>query len=337
MKIIDFHTHLGVPCEEYIDPKLRLMKRLVRECSALVPDLLKEKAKAGSEALADIADIKFPGWEEIKEELVGTFGLFVHASKNRNIYLGELNRYMDGMLAPLVDFSMERATVDKLLADMETNGITMSVVQPVEPVYPTEDILRACEGRKNLIPFLSVKPGEKDIEGAIMDFCERGCRGIKIHPSIQNIHPDSRFHFEIAEVAGALKLPLLCHTGSVGHPAIRHPEYSRIQYYRKLVASFPKVTFVMAHMNMYDPEGAITFARRFENTLLDTSWQPRGVIRRALRQLGPSRLIFGSDWPIMGNPTRTQLEIVLSAMALSPGDLEKVFYRNAERLMKRSG
>src|SRR6185503_9616178 len=100
--------------------------------------------------------------------------------------------------------------------------------------------------------------------------------------------------------------------------------YSRAPAYEPLIRDFPRVRFVLAHMNFFHPEEAIDLAARHENVLLDTSWQPAGVIRRAFRRLGETRLLFGSDWPFLGSNLAGALEIVADGVERRPGALERV-------------
>ena len=82
-----------------------------------------------------------------------------------------------------------------------------------------------------------------------------------------------------------------------------------------------------------DESEAVDVAARNENALLDTSWQPEGVIRRAVRRLGDHRVLFASDWPFLGTHLRMQVDVVAAGLDRRPAALERVFQRNAEALL----
>jgi len=51
---------------------------------------------------------------------------------------------------------------------------------------------------------------------------------------------------------------------------------------------------------------------------------------RLLRRIGMDRILFGTDIPIC---TYADYDPIFDAMALSPDDLEKIAFRNAERML----
>lgn len=61
-------------------------------------------------------------------------------------------------------------------------------------------------------------------------------------------------------------------------------------------------------MNLHEPERAIGLAERFSNVLLDTSWQPGEVIAEACRRVGAAKILFASDWPLLGDNHRVGIQ-----------------------------
>ena len=60
------------------------------------------------------------------------------------------------------------------------------------------------------------------------------------------------------------------------------------------------------------------------------------TIAEAVRRIGAARVIFGSDWPILGNNQRFGLHRIRDAVAsqmFSEDDAEKILGRNAEALL----
>jgi len=114
------------------------------------------------------------------------------------------------------------------------------------------------------------------------EYHELGLRGLKLHDQ-----PTP----ELLDVVKELKIPVLY-----------HPE--RVALYEEFVPSYPTINFIMAHLGSDTSEdyeehlAAIDLARRFSNVYLETSAVLlTQYIDRAIRELGPSKILFGSDEP----------------------------------------
>jgi predicted TIM-barrel fold metal-dependent hydrolase len=71
----------------------------------------------------------------------------------------------------------------------------------------------------------------------------------------------------------------------------------------RLLAEFPKTTFVLAHLgdSPEEVEERIALAARFENLYLDIcghGYQRMGVLELAVQQAGRERVLYGSDFTI---------------------------------------
>ena len=58
-------------------------------------------------------------------------------------------------------------------------------------------------------------------------------------------------------------------------PNFRRHRYGEVSTYEKLVAAFPDVAFIFAHMGMLEFELVWEFARKYENVYADTSFPAR--------------------------------------------------------------
>jgi len=290
MKIIDTHVHLG---DIYgTDPDYPLEKRNVKTTH--------------------------PGKPNLYERMAFT-----------NIYFGKLNY----LFKPLVAGSARRITrygnLPNLLDSMKESKIEKSVVLALEPYVSTESILKVCRQNDKLIPFCSVHPKDKEKNYKLRKYIGEGCRGLKIHPVIQNVAPDDPATLELLEEVKTYNVPVLMHTGwgSIGKGS-----YGFTKHYRKILAAFPKITFIFAHMGFYEPLALLDLIKAHPNVYVDTSWQPAGIIRKALAVIGEDRILLGSDWPF--NLQSTSLNIVLKVTANDPAAREKILYKNAERIIR---
>jgi hypothetical protein len=164
-------------------------------------------------------------------------------------------------------------------------------------------------------------------------FVEAGCRGLKLHPIIQNFHPESKECFETVEEFSRYNLPILFHSGRTAYylPESKSESYAHLENYTKLVGAFPKTKFILGHMGMFEARKAIDIAQVFQNVYVDTSFQPVKMVRHAVEKIGGERVLFGSDWPFGGQ--RYSLAIAMRASAGDEWLRERLLWRNAEELI----
>ena len=182
-----------------------------------------------------------------------------------------------------------RADVDVTLRHMAEVGIDRAVLFPInntEYEKPNQEIAEIC-GRHpgKFIGFAKHDPQAE--AGRIRALLRReveslGLKGLKLH------------RLPTREVLDAV--------AELGIPVLYHPE--KVANFHMIAAEYPQVPLIMAHLGSFAsrdwPEHleAISVARRYPNVYLETS----GVtffkfLEMAARELGPSKLIFGSDGP----------------------------------------
>ncbi len=120
---------------------------------------------------------------------------------------------------------------------------------------------------------------------------EYGFRGMMLHSDWDSFGlNDPTLHYPLMEVAAAHGLPMVYHSGyAPADPA----------GFLRLARRFPTVPIVLKHMGYQLAQDAIVAAREAENIYLETSANWPMWIRHALRQLGPERILYGSDAPFM--------------------------------------
>jgi len=129
----------------------------------------------------------------------------------------------------------------------------------------------------------------------------------------------------IYEKAIALDVPINNHSSTaedsaaVGRLAERHPD-ARI---------------IMAHIGgTWAFREGIAVAREHDNIWVDTSGWPLvagGIMEVALRELGPSKFVFGIDYPLCDIDTWVDR---LTRLPVSDEDRERIAYRTASSLMR---
>jgi predicted TIM-barrel fold metal-dependent hydrolase len=118
-------------------------------------------------------------------------------------------------------------------------------------------------------------------------------RVLKIMPAIYQVHLTSQLASTLMTLARELKMVVNMHSGSeISHPLA----------IGALAHRFPDITILMDHMGYREwTSDAIEAARDNPNLYLGTtiaSFEP-STIERAVRELGPERVVYGSNWPAL--------------------------------------
>lgn len=203
-------------------------------------------------------------------------------------------------------------TIPNLIAEMDLLNIGKAVVLPIAYGFPygddvTEWYLDAIEKSGHKDRFIicgGVKPTSPDAVGKIRQYKLRGIKGIKAHPNMALFKPDDKLAWAFYEECSLLGFPLLMHCGLVGKESA-DPEktmgytgrHADIRNFLEPIAAFPSLRFVLCHSGGLQNDTAIDIARKNKNVWLDIQGQSVGNIRNMIKELGPERLMFGSDWP----------------------------------------
>jgi predicted TIM-barrel fold metal-dependent hydrolase len=127
----------------------------------------------------------------------------------------------------------------------------------------------------------------------------------------------------VLEAARDHGLPVVLHTGTFSYTAPALME--------RMVRLNGDITFILAHMgSLTFVLDAIEVARLHSNVYLGTSGMPSAVmLRKAVTECGPQRLLFGSDYPFWEPEVeRARVE----SAGLDPGVERAIMGENAVRL-----
>jgi predicted TIM-barrel fold metal-dependent hydrolase len=151
-------------------------------------------------------------------------------------------------------------------------------------------------------------------------------KGIKLHPVGNLSHPGSEVTLRIIRRAAEHRAPVLFHCGD---EALTTPLQIGIA-----AEAVPEATIILGHMGGYfHTDEAIDVARRYPNVYLETSAMPYpALIRRAIDEIGPERVLFASDGP--GCLPKLEVHKVRLA-GLSRSEEERVFAANIQDVLTR--
>jgi len=231
-------------------------------------------------------------------------------------------------------------TPKNLLKDMDRNRITHSILLAIDfnlgaLSRNSEHFMKACRMYPQLIPFVSVHPGDMLMEHKTRKFREQGAIGMKIHPPMQFVRANSRKCMKLTKLCGELGMPAFFHSGASDIQPEFQKDYCRIEHWWTPVQAHPETTFVLAHGGIYFWEDLIELAVENENVWIELSGQPPSHIKQMIDAGLEDRMMFGSDWPyyIEALP----LAKVLLATEGAPEIREKIIYSNARRLLEQAG
>ena len=196
-------------------------------------------------------------------------------------------------------------TIPNLVGEMDACRVSQTLVLPIAFDLPfggdmtgrwMEAIAQEGAGDRLLLA-ASVHPGDPEGVEKLRGYAARGARVVKLHPTAQRFFPDAPETYPIYEECSRLGLPVLFHGGRAGiEPSYTH-QFAVMRHYEGAFRDFPGVQFVLGHSGARDVGDAIPLARQYSNVWMDVHGQGVTVLNQLIEQVGPDRLLYGTDWP----------------------------------------
>lgn len=184
----------------------------------------------------------------------------------------------------------------ELVAKMDQAGVAKGVIFPFVEGNFTNDAVKVAVDQfpDRLIPYCAVNAWERGAAAEVRRcVTELGFKGLKLHPTINGFHlSDPLLVNPLFEEADSLGIPIIVHGASdlLNAP----PEFA------EMARRFPRVKLLMAHMGFFwGVKQAIAYAKELPNLYLETSRAPIHEVTVAVRELGPGRVIWGTDSPFV--------------------------------------
>lgn len=154
-----------------------------------------------------------------------------------------------------------------------------------------------------LIFFASIDPGQpgymEELERMHQDF---HCKGVKISPIYQGVHPHDKRYHEIYAYCEKHGLPILTHMATTYSSGVSL-EWARPALMDQIAIDYPDLKIILAHLgHPWEPE-TIALIRKQPNIFTDISalyyrpWQFYNSMRLAVEYKATARILFGSDYP----------------------------------------
>jgi hypothetical protein len=192
------------------------------------------------------------------------------------------------------------------------------------------------------IGFASVDPwkGKLALQELERSVKELGLRGLKLHPTTQAFYPNDTHFYPLWELAAALGIPVLFHSGQTGVGSGTSGgggyklKYSHPMLLDDVAADFPNLTIIMAHPAVPWQEEQLAVALHKGNVYIDLSgWSPkyfRPILVQYIRSILQDKALFGSDYPVI-QPERWLRDF--EKLDLKDEVRQKILVDNARRLL----
>jgi len=241
-----------------------------------------------------------------------------------------------GAVVPLPGLLVE-STAQDLLEAMRESGIDYSVVIAHPPLISNEFVLELAQEHPELFAVVNLPKDAPRPSELLRSYVKQGAKALKIHPAADGEGVQSTRYKKLLKTAQELGIPVIIHTGCIHSRLIyKDVHQSRAELFKKWYESYPDLKFILAHMNYHEPQVALDLCEKYENLFVDTSWQPAEVIGEAVRRMGAERILFGSDWPLVGSNMkvgRQRIDECIEIGILNENQAQLILGENACKLL----
>ena len=290
----------------------------------------------------------------------GDYGIWEYGEKpgvKFSEYDGDLEDTLEAMDAAgvhkalVVNLFSTRGVMERTVAEM-TGRLSASereaAIRKVEAGYANdlrEFNVGACErvkGHDNLFPYIALDaiamPGEEGAAHLREMVEEYGARGVKLHGPAQGFNMSDERMWPAYRACQEMGMPIVAHSG----PDKLGMGYAEPRAFAGMLAAFPDLKVVIAHMGGGTWGQTRELADAYANAYFDcceiiewvggaTNAPGEEEFAQLIRDIGPSRVFMGSDFPWY-DLDRT-IEQVMGLPLLSNEEKEGMLGAYAERAL----
>lgn len=235
-----------------------------------------------------------------------------------------------GGLTPQTD-----GTLASLKEQMRLDGVDISVVHSIatSPKQQTNVNNFAMEIDRDpaIVAFGSVHPDAPDALEELERIHAAGLKGVKFHPEYQHFYADDEKMKPIYRKISQLGLITLFHAG---HDYGFSPPYHAMPEHLLGALRWLDGPVVAAHWGGLDCGSAVLEKLCGTEVYMDLSYgygvMPKPIAQAIVDRHTPERLLFASDMPWHRPSWELQL---IGSLDISEDDREKIYYRNAQKLL----
>ncbi len=197
-----------------------------------------------------------------------------------------------------------------------------------------------------IVPIASPDPSmPRDMLLDMLDsLLRQGVLGVKLLPTIQLIDDKVMDRVEaIAELLEERGKVLIIHTGC--DPGVWELpamcETARPSRFTEIARRHRDLFIVFAHMGGYSAlrpgifmHEALELMKSLPNVYGDTAALEPELVEYAVKRVGPDKVLFGSDYPVVVGATWRHLVESIAELRLPPSWIERIMWMNAEEILK---
>ena len=231
-------------------------------------------------------------------------------------------------------------TLENLTAELDGHPDVQGIVMlPIWPNQTFEEYLAASKLEPRIIPFTTcvLDMPIEDMAKKLRSDIDKGAKGLKLHPTIQNVPLDDPRIDAAVKVFREAGLPVLTHCGANPYyteespwSKVTTPEYSDFKEVMGFCHRWKEVKIIVAHC-CTEVELLSENVKGLPNVYTDTSMCSAANMRLGVRLMGEDRILFGTDAPF-GSFKYSLMELE-KAFADEPEILDMVGYSNMAALM----
>lgn len=220
---------------------------------------------------------------------------------------------------------------DRLRREWNIAGAAVTTTDgPEDCITRNRQLMNLVKDRPEYYYFPWIRIQEPRILDFVMDNREH-VRGFKVHPAIDKVPFDDPAFEALSVAAGELGVPILVHCGA----------WKEMTSYEKVLPAaqrHPEVDYIMAHATggsfVERTAGIRHLAElKLDNVYVDITGTFRWkTLQRIIEDIGPDKVLFGSDYAL-GHPH--MYRALMEVLNLSPEDKENIFSGNSLRLLSR--
>ena len=279
--------------------------------------------------------------------------------KNVSDLVGFRTRYPDLYNARLTEEFEDFA--DELIADMDRNGISRTIVQATGGTNKNELVAAAVKKHPNRLLGLFRIGQDQEAAGYVEDpvpirnaapaqiaYCVEklgmiGMGEMMVRAFTTELHPEkiAKDLAPIMEALADLRIPLMIPTGWSQFPG--HLYFADPTYVDEIASRYPTVPIILNKMGRgidHYFDAALMVAMRNANVYFDTLTTTTPHLRRAVENIGAARIMFGTDWSPTWRCVREPSDLYTLRLKpireanLTERDAEQILWRTAADLFK---
>ncbi|MBN2273911.1 MAG: amidohydrolase [Bacteroidales bacterium] len=237
-------------------------------------------------------------------------------------------------------------SVENLLQQMDEAGVEKSVLFAMySPILfaSNEFVAGICNqfpGR--FTGFASVDIKNREAPDILEDAVKKlGLKGLKLHPPLQDFHPNDKAVWPIYEKARDLNIPVVFHVGTTPFGNLVKLSQANPVLLDEVANDFPDLTIILTHLGTLWHNESFMVTEKHTNVYIDTAAYPYEIKEllneNLIRRVGENKFIFGTDFPM---PYEGKMHRIgdfvdcIKALDISGELKEMIFYVNFENLMK---